>query len=185
VRQGRDDEQQLQAGSEDFIVVIADDSKSALVHDLLKATLASEGVVRVRATGTSMLPSIWPGDHVIIERVSRPVSAGSVVAYLRNGRLFIHRVFRVSRDSNELLTQGDRLPAPDAPINAGDLLGVVTGLSRGGAPAAMPARLLWRAHLLRAISRVSDTPAFAIVKLRRWYASRHLRSYCRVSQSLE
>ena len=57
----------------------------------MKCDLAADvsrrfGVLRLRVTGFSMLPSIWPGDIACVSRVDayRP---GDVVLFSRNGRL--------------------------------------------------------------------------------------------------
>src|SRR5579863_368663 len=73
--------------------------------------------VRLRAFGTSMVPSILPGDLVSIRRASlQDISPGEVVLFIQQGRLFIHRVVDrkvVTTPGNPgepcLITRGDRL----------------------------------------------------------------------------
>lgn len=140
----------------------------ALVCDLLCST----GQARICATGTSMLPSIWPGDELVIQRISGSVSIGSVVAYLRDGRIFIHRVVSASPGQSMIITQGDRLAVPDPPFLKEELLGCVIRVSRDGKPVRLSARLAFYARLLRAVSQVSDKPTFALLKLRQWTRSK-------------
>src|ERR1700737_1372956 len=57
-------------------------AKAALIKD----TLDQFGQVRIRVTGSSMLPSIWPGDVLTIHRgVTSDVRGGDVVLFTRDG----------------------------------------------------------------------------------------------------
>jgi signal peptidase I len=98
-----------------------------LVAEALRAGIET----RIRVTGTSMLPAVWPGD-ILRVRPAAEVSPGkgSVVLFLREGRLCAHRV--VGRSSAQLITCGDAVPDCDAPVAVADVLGVVTGLIREG-----------------------------------------------------
>jgi len=64
----------------------------------LACSLAGEvvrrfGKVRLRVFGTSMLPSILPGDLISVQRAGLSgISSGEIVLYSREGRLFAHRV---------------------------------------------------------------------------------------------
>jgi len=101
------------------------------VIDLIREALERFGEARLRVTGSSMLPSIRPGDMVTIERRTlNEVRRGDVALFTHDGRLFAHRV--ISREGTRLVTQGDSIPSADAPVSAADLLGVVVGVSRNG-----------------------------------------------------
>jgi signal peptidase I len=101
------------------------------VIDLIREALERFGEARLRVTGSSMLPSIRPGDMVTIERRTlSEVRRGDVALFTHDDRLFAHRV--IARDDDRLVTQGDSVPSIDAPVNAGDLLGVVVAVSRNG-----------------------------------------------------
>jgi signal peptidase I len=97
------------------------------------------GEVRLRVFGTSMVPSILPGDLVTIRRASlNSISPGEVVLFLREERLFVHRVVarRTAGSSNNpeqscLITRGDRLRRDDLPVSSADLLGRVVCVERG------------------------------------------------------
>jgi signal peptidase I len=97
------------------------------------------GEVRLRVFGTSMVPAILPGDLVSIHRASlQDISLGEVVMFLREGRLFVHRVVgrKVAANANDsdapfLITRGDRLPHEDPPVSAPELLGRVVTIERG------------------------------------------------------
>ena len=101
-----------------------------------KCSLASEvlrrfGRLRLQVTGASMLPSLWPGDLLLIRGAQFvEVSRGDLVFFFRDNRFFVHRAVGVSGD--RLLTQGDGLATPDLPVGRGELLGRVVFISRDG-----------------------------------------------------
>jgi hypothetical protein len=123
----------------------------ALPDQLCKCSLASEvlrcfGRLRLQVTGASMLPSLWPGDVLLIRGAQfDEVSLGDLIFFFRDNRFFVHRAVGVS--GNRLLTQGDGLAAPDLPVGRGELLGRVAFISRDGvmrqpSPLGIAGRLL-------------------------------------------
>ena len=105
-------------------------------HNITKIELAAEvldrfGSGRLQVQGSSMLPSLRPGDEVELRSPSQQIEVGDVVAYRRADRLFVHRV--VERNCRgELVTRGDTLPQADAPVSESELLGVVSSVRRRG-----------------------------------------------------
>jgi signal peptidase I len=98
--------------------------------------------------GSSMAPSLVPGDLLVFERVARSVSPGDVVVIPRPGwpAGVAHRVVRGSA-AGVLQTKGDANPVPDRdPVMQAALLGRVVARVPSGA-------------LARAVA----------VRLRRWY----------------
>ncbi|MGB6403507.1 MAG: hypothetical protein WBF26_11730, partial [Candidatus Sulfotelmatobacter sp.] len=107
----------------------------ALKCELAGEVLRSFGSLRFKATGWSMLPSVWPGDTLVIERVSADrVRVGDVMLVARDGRLCAHRVVSVAEDagSPRWITQGDANSAPDLPVSKDELLGRVDYVIRAG-----------------------------------------------------
>ena len=103
--------------------------------DLAAEVLASFGQARLPVTGSSMFPCMRPGDLLEIRRPSAAIQTGDVVVFERHGRLVVHRVHRVEGPSGDLLiTRGDRLRHPDAPVSAAAILGCVTAIERRGRP---------------------------------------------------
>ena len=89
------------------------------------------GEVRLRVFGTSMVPSILPGDMISVHRADLlEISPGEIVMYLRDGRLFVHRVLARagSHDHPRLITRGDRLTYDDPLVSSSELLGRVTSI---------------------------------------------------------
>lgn len=94
------------------------------------------GSLRLRVTGTSMMPAIQPGDLLSIDRVNlRDTSPGEIVLFTRAGRLFAHRIVDRSGGVSEpytsepyIVTRGDRLLDNDPPVFQSELLGRVTSI---------------------------------------------------------
>src|SRR5215472_5701874 len=112
--------------------------------ELIAKVLQAEYEARIRVTGTSMLPAIWPGDVLLVRPLGdTDFAKGNIVLFLRNGRLFAHRV--VDRSDDRLITRGDAVPDCDPPVSASELLGVVAGIVRNDGsmrvvPSAPPMR---------------------------------------------
>jgi hypothetical protein len=109
-----------------------------IARTLAEEVLQTFGEVRLRAFGTSMVPSILPGDLISIQRAAlHDISLGEVVLFSQGDRLFLHRVVNrhvaKSADISEscLITRGDRLCHDDPPICSVELLGRVVSIQRG------------------------------------------------------
>ena len=56
---------------------------------LVAEALREWGVLKIRATGVSMLPTLWPGDLLTIHsRQLEEIEPGEIVLYRRRGRFF-------------------------------------------------------------------------------------------------
>jgi hypothetical protein len=126
----------LQAKPEELVtsenrVSIVQERKCELVCEMLR----SAGTVRIRVTGRSMLPSIWPGDTLVIhQRDSCEVGVGDILVYRQDQRLFAHRVLAISCCWRQftLSVRGDALPVPDSPVFRWQVLGTVSQIIRNG-----------------------------------------------------
>jgi hypothetical protein len=120
------------------------DPKFGLVVEMLRC----HGTVYLKALGTSMLPSVWPGDLLTIQSAKHDeVSPGDIVLILRNSRFFVHRLVEMRRNQDGLLwiTRGDALPRNDPPEASSELLGRVAGIRRGNR-SFVPIRRVSRFH---------------------------------------
>jgi hypothetical protein len=141
--------------------------------DLASDVLRSFGSLRFAATGWSMLPSIWPGDTLVVDRIAaHQVHIGDVVLVGREGRLCAHRVVnravKEARPGNpQWITQGDAMSAPDQPVTQSELLGRVSYVIRSGKLIAVPAQLSMAERLTAMIIRHSVPAARALVFLHR------------------
>jgi signal peptidase I len=117
-----------------------------------------------------MLPSVWPGDTLVIERVTADqVRVGDVMLVGRDGRLCAHRVVSVAESCGgpRWITQGDANSAPDRPVSEEELLGRVDYVIRAGKLVPVPAELSVVDRLIAKIVRRSETAARAFVYLHR------------------
>jgi len=105
---------------------------SELKFSLAADVLRSFGRMRLRVTGTSMLPVLWPGDLLTIESASfSSIRPGDLAFYSRDGRFFVHRLIGKKREAGRdvLITRGDAQACADLPV-VSDLLGRVVEIRR-------------------------------------------------------
>jgi len=95
--------------------------------------LRRSGPVRIRAQGTSMLPTLWPGDLLSVETVVfDDVVTHDIVLILRGGRPVVHRVVGKSENGSRVVTRGDAMPGRDLSDGSEELLGRVVEIRRFG-----------------------------------------------------
>jgi signal peptidase I len=111
---------------------------ATLACGLAEEVVRTFGEVRLRAFGTSMVPSILPGDLISVQRTAvSEISNGEIVLYSREGRMFAHRVVGcaaqpfAAQGESLLITRGDRLRYNDPPVSSSELLGRVISIKRG------------------------------------------------------
>lgn len=93
--------------------------------ELAAASLRASGSLTMRVWGSSMLPTIRPGDVITVRRAEiAQASAGDVVLCKRSGRFFVHRV--VAHHGHSIVTRGDAVRASDPPVGPREFLGIVT-----------------------------------------------------------
>jgi Peptidase S24-like len=110
-------------------------SKQEARLDLAAEVLHRFGEVRLVAQGSSMIPSIYPGDLLTVRSESiAGARCGEIVLFLLGGRFFVHRVIRKWPDRNRTVfaTRGDALAHEDPSIDGTQLLGRVTAILRHG-----------------------------------------------------
>jgi hypothetical protein len=113
---------------------IAMQDRVAVDVALAEGVLASRGKLEILARGSSMVPVIFPGDILLVERdpLGR-LRPGHIVLVSRGGRFFAHRVVRLTALGGppRVITRGDALPENDPPFLDKEVLGRVTALVRG------------------------------------------------------
>src|SRR5579862_270740 len=105
-----------------------------LACGLTEEVVRTFGEVRLRVYGTSMVPSILPGDLISVQHAAvHEISTGEIVMYSRDGRMFVHRVVDLIGGGTDgrLITRGDRLCHNDPPVSSTEMLGRVTSVGRG------------------------------------------------------
>jgi hypothetical protein len=121
-----------------------------------------------------MVPSILPGDMISVQRAELvEISPGEIVMYLRDDRLFVHRVVACagSQDDPRLITRGDRLCYDDPLVSSSELLGRVTSIQthdgrrhREVRPAT--AMSMWEQMFVHVL-RTSDQATYLYLRLAR------------------
>jgi hypothetical protein len=105
--------------------------------DTLEDLLDRGHVVRFRADGWSMHPTIRYGETIIVEPLQdSPVRTGDVLLYRLSRRAIAHRLSRVSASSDgtrrQLVLRGDAAECCDPPIDCDQVLGRVIAVQRRG-----------------------------------------------------
>jgi signal peptidase I len=156
----------------------------AVACGMAEEVVRAFGKVRLRAFGTSMVPSLLPGDLISIERANLcEILPGEIVLFSQSGRLFVHRVVSHSRnlDTACLITRGDRLCHNDPPVFSSELLGRVVSVERGNQQVrsiAPPSG--WRRVTSRLL-RTSDRATYLYLRLAAcWRALFSRRTECQV-----
>ncbi len=109
------------------------DETHSLKCELAAEVLRSSGNLRLQVTGWSMLPTLWPGDILMFERVDPALlSEGDIVLVDRDRRLFAHRLVAKNLQNSGILTRGDAMRAPDPRVDEKKLLGKVSFILRNG-----------------------------------------------------
>ena len=78
--------------------------------------------------GTSMLPTIAPGQRVVVKCGSKP-AIGDVVVFRQDNQVMVHRL--AAQSGAWLMTWGDANWLPDEPVEASQLIGVIRGVASG------------------------------------------------------
>ena len=154
-------------------------ASTALACGLAGEIVRKFGRVRLRVFGTSMVPSILPGDMISVQRADLPgISPGEIVMYLRDGRLFVHRVVARagSHDDPRLITRGDRLTYDDPLVSSSELLGRVTSIRTHDGRRQRELRTatglsVWEKMFVHVL-RTSDNATYLYLRL-----ARHLPSF--------
>jgi signal peptidase I len=106
------------------------EARKDLKLKLIAEALRNGGTIQLRVRGTSMLPTLWPGDVLTIENTScRASIPGDIVLVKRN---FVHRVKEkhICDGRVWLITQGDAVARIDPFVDDSQLLGKVLFIQR-------------------------------------------------------
>jgi signal peptidase len=108
-----------------------DTKRRSVCCELVSDVARASGEVRLKVTGSSMLPAIWPGDVVTVRRCDlSELQPGQIALYSQEGKLTVHRVKRVLAD--HLIARGDSVPRCDPPVNSIGVVGQVVTILRSG-----------------------------------------------------
>jgi signal peptidase I len=143
-------------------------TRETLGCELAAEVLRTSGALRLRVTGASMLPAIWPGDVLSVRSFdSELATPGDVVLYQHHGQLIAHRIVGRSLRQNriEWVLQGDTVLGNGDTVSSREMLGRVVAIERGSR------RLSPRKHAIdrfvSPILRRSDLATHALLLFRR------------------
>ena len=110
-------------------------SRNTVRLELVAEALRRFSEVRFVARGSSMLPSIYPGDCLTVRTFGAETPRrGEIILYQRGGEFCVHRIVGILNEGATLIYElrGDALTDYDPPVAASGLLGRVTSLERRG-----------------------------------------------------
>jgi signal peptidase I len=120
---------------------------------VIEEALMKGTVVRFRAEGNSMYPTIRDGEAIMVAAVCTNDGVRGDVLLCRHGkRLLAHRVVGVTTDGTERFFElrGDAKASCDAPVGARAVVGRVVGVRRNGREIALSGRAARLRHRARA-----------------------------------
>jgi len=144
------------------------DGSNAIARGLVGEVVRTFGQVRLRVFGTSMAPSILPGDVISVQRAGlSEISPGEVILFTRNGDLAAHRVVAKTTTSSQsyLITRGDRLRENDPPVSSSELLGRVHLIERGRRRLQPATGLSGSKRIFALLLRSSDRATYLYLRL--------------------
>jgi Peptidase S24-like len=142
-----------------------EDAVVTLAGELLR----SHGEFRFVAWGSSMVPSVFPGDTLIVRRVTpEGICSGDVVLFARAGRFYAHRLVNKTDEGAaiHLIARGDSHNASDPPYAEHEMLGRAEAVIRRGKRIELEGYPAIQQRLLQSIVRRSTS---ALKWLLRWH----------------
>jgi len=94
---------------------------------------AAEREIMVTLQGYSMTPTIRPGSRLKLRCGDGVPKVGDIIAFHREASLVVHRLIAISEPRGNgprmFICQGDGNSAPDAPIAADEIVGIVAQIA--------------------------------------------------------
>lgn len=143
-------------------------ASDAVAFDLAEEVIRKFSSVRLRVTGTSMMPCMLPGDLVTVKRASsNEVSDGEIVLFKRANGFGLHRVVAQPEavPGCALLTRGDRLRNNDPLVSSEALLGRVESIERNGRQFPPVVKRGFAMGILGVLLRSSDVATYLYLRL--------------------
>jgi len=145
--------------------------RNAICCELVEDVARTTGEVRLRVTGASMLPAIWPGDVLTVKNCAdSDLQPGNIVLYRRDGRVTAHRIESLS--PGRVNTKGDSQVNADPPIAQSEIVGLVVSISRNGRT-ILPAQTQGQRFASSLLSRSDFLMRVTLGLRRRWQTRRN------------
>jgi hypothetical protein len=106
---------------------------AALKVEMTAELVQKFGAARLRVLGSSMAPTLRPGDILSVRRAApEEISVGQLIVYSSGPRLITHRVVTVLQEAGarRWITRGDRAVCDDPAVLPENLIAVVESVSR-------------------------------------------------------
>ncbi len=143
-------------------------AKREVADEALHASGKLRLEVSTNGRGFSMLPSLWPGDILLIEQTGfADLQPGDLVLYSSEGRFVVHRILK--KEEQAVITRGDARTECDDPVPAASVHGRVASIERGAFRFVPRGKLSWAQKVLVALIRRHGTFRSALL---RWNAFR-------------
>jgi hypothetical protein len=140
------------------------DEVHSIKCEMAAEVLRTSGLLRLKVTGWSMLPTVRPGDTLIVERAGRSALVqGDIVLVSRNRRLFAHRLVSKDVETAGFLTRGDAMTAADPPVGDNQVLGRISFILRNGRCIEPSRTLSLQDRMVANLARRSEIAARIIV----------------------
>jgi signal peptidase I len=99
--------------------------------DLVDEVARRLGRVQLKVAGASMVPVLWPGDLVTVERCDpAELEPDAIIVFRQKEKLVIHRLMRRAGDG--FIARGDARPCCDDPVTSAEIIGRVGSIVRDG-----------------------------------------------------
>src|SRR5277367_5233111 len=106
---------------------------AALKVEMTAELVQKFGAARLRVLGSSMAPTLRPGDILSVRRAApEEILVGQLIVFSSGPRLITHRVVTVVQDAGarRWITRGDRAVCDDPAVLPENLIAVVESVSR-------------------------------------------------------
>jgi signal peptidase I len=92
------------------------------------AALSAGQSIAVAGLGCSMGPRFQQAEQVILSPLHHPPRLGEVVVFSRNEQWVAHRIIAIKHQGQVLITKGDGYARLDDPVQADQVIGIVTAI---------------------------------------------------------
>ncbi len=138
-----------------------EESRCSLAIEVLQR----QGSLSLRVFGSSMLPTLWPGDVTAIQACDfDEARVGDILLLVRESRFCLHRVIHKSAES--VVTRGDSMPDRDPAFAPGEVVGKLREIHRSGRAVVPAHRLSGGSWLLGRLFAHSDFCLRVALRLR-------------------
>lgn len=93
-------------------------------NEILKLYINNGENVWITVHGPSMFPVLQENYKIHIKKIEK-IKTGKIIVFTLNNLLVVHRIIKINKKNNTVITMGDDVPAIDGYISFNDILGEV------------------------------------------------------------